>query len=100
MRDVLWGQIGAPAPGRRERDAGTDAAAGMSRSGFFETFRKEIGHAPMEYVAYWRSFAARVCLPAHTQASAFDADEDVPRRRPWPRRCRRRRKPRPSQLDT
>lgn len=36
--------------------------AGMSRSGFFEKFRKEIGHAPMEYVTAWRMAIAKNLL--------------------------------------
>lgn len=36
--------------------------AGMSRSGFFEKFRKEIGRAPMEYVTDWRMAIARTLL--------------------------------------
>ena len=37
-------------------------AAGMSRSGFFETFRKEIGRAPMDYVTDWRMAVAKTLL--------------------------------------
>jgi AraC-like DNA-binding protein len=36
--------------------------AGMSRSGFFERFRREIGCAPMEYVTGWRMAVARDLL--------------------------------------
>lgn len=36
--------------------------AGMSRSGFFEKFRKEIGCAPMEYVTSWRMAIAKTLL--------------------------------------
>ncbi len=36
--------------------------AGMSRSGFFEKFRKEIGRAPMEYVTDWRMAIAKTLL--------------------------------------
>ena len=36
--------------------------AGMSRSGFFEKFRKEIGRAPMEYVTDWRMAVAKTLL--------------------------------------
>jgi AraC-like DNA-binding protein len=36
--------------------------AGMSRSGFFEKFRKEIGCAPMEYVTGWRMAIAKTLL--------------------------------------
>ncbi|MGX1098145.1 AraC family transcriptional regulator [Amorphus sp. MBR-141] len=36
--------------------------AGMSRSGFFEKFRKEIGRAPMEYVTDWRIAIAKTLL--------------------------------------
>jgi AraC-like DNA-binding protein len=36
--------------------------AGMSRSGFFEKFRKEIGRAPKEYVAVWRMAIAKTLL--------------------------------------
>jgi AraC-like DNA-binding protein len=36
--------------------------AGMSRSGFFEKFRKELGRAPMEYVADWRMAIAKTLL--------------------------------------
>ena len=34
----------------------------MSRSGFFETFRKEIGRAPMDYVTDWRMAVAKTLL--------------------------------------
>lgn len=36
--------------------------AGMSRSGFFEKFRREIGRAPMEYVTDWRMAIAKTLL--------------------------------------
>ncbi|TGN37545.1 AraC family transcriptional regulator [Paracoccus liaowanqingii] len=36
--------------------------AGMSRSGFFELFRREIGRAPMEYVTEWRMAIAKALL--------------------------------------
>ncbi len=36
--------------------------AGMSRSGFFEKFRKEIGRAPKEYLADWRMAIAKTLL--------------------------------------
>jgi AraC-like DNA-binding protein len=36
--------------------------AGMSRSGFFEKFRKELGRAPMEYVTDWRMTIAKTLL--------------------------------------
>jgi AraC-like DNA-binding protein len=36
--------------------------AGMSRSGFFEKFRKEVGRAPMEYVTDWRMAIAKTLL--------------------------------------
>jgi AraC-like DNA-binding protein len=36
--------------------------AGMSRSGFFEKFRKEIGRAPKEYLADWRMAIAKTVL--------------------------------------
>jgi AraC-like DNA-binding protein len=36
--------------------------AGMSRSSFFERFRKEIGRAPLEYVTDWRMAVAKTLL--------------------------------------
>ncbi|SFD51399.1 AraC family transcriptional regulator [Roseivivax sediminis] len=42
--------------------AGLAKQAGMSRSGFFETFRKEIGRAPMDYVTGWRMAIAKTLL--------------------------------------
>ena len=36
--------------------------AGMSRSGFFERFRKEVGSAPMEYLTAWRMALAKDLL--------------------------------------
>ncbi|WP_252912558.1 helix-turn-helix transcriptional regulator [Aliihoeflea aestuarii] len=36
--------------------------AGMSRSGFFERFRKEVGSTPMEYITAWRMAVARDLL--------------------------------------
>ncbi|MDR7126443.1 AraC family transcriptional regulator [Pseudotabrizicola sp. 4114] len=36
--------------------------AGLSRSGFFEKFRKEIGRAPMEYLTDWRMAVAKSLL--------------------------------------
>lgn len=36
--------------------------AGMSRSGFFEKFRREIGRSPMEYVTDWRMAIAKTLL--------------------------------------
>lgn len=41
---------------------GLSAAAGMSRSIFFERFRNEVGLAPMEYVATWRMAVAKEML--------------------------------------
>lgn len=37
-------------------------AAGMSRSGFFERFRKQVGCAPMEYATDWRMAVAKTLL--------------------------------------
>ncbi|MBT0958964.1 AraC family transcriptional regulator [Alphaproteobacteria bacterium KMM 3653] len=37
-------------------------AAGMSRSGFFERFRKQVGRAPMEYATDWRMAVAKTLL--------------------------------------
>ncbi|CAM3466642.1 AraC family transcriptional regulator [Paracoccus nototheniae] len=42
--------------------AGLAKEAGMSRSGFFEKFRKAIGRAPMEYVTDWRMAIAKTLL--------------------------------------
>lgn len=36
--------------------------AGLSRSGFFARFRKEIGRAPMEYLTEWRMAVAKTLL--------------------------------------
>jgi len=36
--------------------------AGMSRSTFFERFRKEVGRAPLEYVTDWRMAVAKTLL--------------------------------------
>jgi AraC-like DNA-binding protein len=36
--------------------------AGLSRSGFFEKFRKEVGRAPKEYLADWRMANAKTLL--------------------------------------
>ena len=36
--------------------------AGMSRSGFFERFRKEVGKPPMEYASTWRMAVAKDLL--------------------------------------
>lgn len=36
--------------------------AGMSRSGFFERFRKQVGRAPMEYATDWRMAVAKTLL--------------------------------------
>lgn len=37
-------------------------AAGMSRSGFFERFRRQVGRAPMEYATDWRMAVAKTLL--------------------------------------
>ncbi|MDB6179301.1 AraC family transcriptional regulator [Paracoccus sp. Z330] len=37
-------------------------AAGLSRSGFFERFRKQLGRAPMEYATDWRMAVAKTLL--------------------------------------
>lgn len=37
-------------------------AAGMSRSGFFERFRRQVGCAPMEYATKWRMAVAKTLL--------------------------------------
>ena len=39
-----------------------DAEAGMSRSGFFERFRRQVGRAPMEYATDWRMAVAKTLL--------------------------------------
>jgi AraC-like DNA-binding protein len=36
--------------------------AGMSRSGFFERFRRQVGRAPMEYATDWRMTVAKTLL--------------------------------------
>lgn len=36
--------------------------AGMSRSGFFERFRRQVGRAPMEYATDWRMALAKTLL--------------------------------------
>jgi AraC-like DNA-binding protein len=36
--------------------------AGMSRSGFFERFRRQVGRAPMEYATDWRMAVAKTLL--------------------------------------
>ncbi|MEO9338663.1 AraC family transcriptional regulator [Mesorhizobium sp. SB112] len=41
---------------------GLAAAAGMSRSTFFDRFRGEVGSTPMEYVAAWRMAVAKDML--------------------------------------
>jgi AraC-like DNA-binding protein len=42
--------------------AGLAKDAGMSRSGFFEKFRKEIGRTPMAYLTGWRMAIAKTLL--------------------------------------
>ena len=37
-------------------------AAGMSRSGFFERFRRQVGRAPLEYAIEWRMALAKTLL--------------------------------------
>ena len=37
-------------------------AAGMSRSGFFERFRRQVGRAPMQYAIEWRMAVAKTLL--------------------------------------
>ncbi|WP_323771691.1 AraC family transcriptional regulator [Antarctobacter sp.] len=37
-------------------------AAGLSRSGFFERFRRQVGRAPMEYATEWRMAVAKTLL--------------------------------------
>ncbi|SFG60062.1 Helix-turn-helix domain-containing protein [Sulfitobacter dubius] len=37
-------------------------AAGLSRSDFFERFRRQAGRAPMEYATKWRMAAAKTLL--------------------------------------
>ncbi|MCO5734164.1 AraC family transcriptional regulator [Rhizobium sp. SSA_523] len=59
----------APALRRIHRDPGGDVGvedlareAGMSRSAFFERFRRHLGLAPMEYVTGWRMALAKDLL--------------------------------------
>ena len=49
-------------PGASLSVQGLAAAAGMSRSTFFDRFRGEVGSAPMEYVAAWRMAVAKDML--------------------------------------
>lgn len=49
-------------PGANLSVQGLAAAAGMSRSTFFERFQAEVGSAPMEYVAAWRMAVAKDML--------------------------------------
>lgn len=49
-------------PGASLSVHGLAAAAGMSRSTFFERFHGEVGSAPMEYVAAWRMAVAKDML--------------------------------------
>ena len=48
--------------GRDVSVTGLAKDAVMSRSGFFERFRKEVGRAPMEYVTAWRMAVAKDLL--------------------------------------
>lgn len=68
LRGLAYPQLAA-ALQRIHSDAGGEISvsrlakdAGMSRSGFFEKFRKEIGRAPMEYVMDWRMAIAKTLL--------------------------------------
>lgn len=49
-------------PGASLSVQGLAAAAGMSRSTFFERFHREVGSAPMEYVVAWRMAVAKDVL--------------------------------------
>ena len=46
-------------PGASHTVQGMAAAAGMSRSTFFDRFQREVGSPPMEYVATWRMAVAK-----------------------------------------
>ncbi len=50
-------------------------AAGMSRSGFFERFRKEVGSAPMEYLTAWRMALAKDLLRRGSLTQSEIADQ-------------------------
>jgi AraC-like DNA-binding protein len=49
-------------PGAGLSVQGLAAAAGMSRSTFFDRFHTEVGSAPLEYVAAWRMAVAKDML--------------------------------------
>ena len=49
-------------PGAHLSVQGLASAAGMSRSTFFDRFHREVGSAPMEYVAGWRMAVAKDML--------------------------------------
>lgn len=49
-------------PGRPLSVSELAKAAGMSRSSFFERFRRQVGHAPMEYATEWRMAVAKTLL--------------------------------------
>ncbi len=49
-------------PGAPLSVAGLADAAAMSRSTFFDRFRREVGTAPMEYVGAWRMAVAKDLL--------------------------------------
>lgn len=49
-------------PGANLSIQGLAAAAGLSRSTFFDRFQREVGSTPMEYVAAWRMAVAKDML--------------------------------------
>ena len=57
-------------PGAHLSVGGLADAAAMSRSTFFDRFRREVGTAPMEYVAAWRMAVAKDLLLRSTLALA------------------------------
>ena len=49
-------------PGRPLSISELAKAAGMSRSGFFERFRRQVGRAPLQYAIEWRMALAKTML--------------------------------------
>ncbi|WP_339948378.1 AraC family transcriptional regulator [uncultured Albimonas sp.] len=57
-------------PERPQSVADLAAAAAMSRSTFYERFRREVGVAPMEYVTRWRMSLAKEMLAGRAEPIA------------------------------
>jgi AraC-like DNA-binding protein len=63
-------------PGERWTVESLASAVGMSRTAFAQRFRRQVGSAPVEYLAQWRMTIARSALK-HSEESLTEIAERI-----------------------